>query len=118
MSAIPILLLCGAAACALATAFVVLPRQEERKLKEELLARIQREPEKIQTVYVYIDKQLRTHVSVKFRGEGRINIPGVTGVPAAELYKTMCMLAPHAERVDEPAPAPEECPDVPRSAGS
>jgi hypothetical protein len=118
MSAIPFLLIFGSAAGLMATAFILMPLREQRKLREELLARIRREPQKIQTVYTYLDKRLRTHVSVKFRGEGRLNIPGLTGVPAAELYDEICALAPQAERVDEPAPAPAEYPDVTHSAGS
>lgn len=118
MPAVSFLVIFGLTVCLMAAFVIVMPRREQTKFRDELLARIEREPEKIQTVYIYLDRQLRTYVSVKFRGEGRINIPRLTGVPAAEVYKRMCALAPHAERVDEPAPAPEEYPDVPRSPGS
>lgn len=103
MFALTLMTYAGAALGLVAVIFVVAFRREQRKLRAEILAQIDREPEKIQTVFYAVGRDMQSRVAVKFRGEGRMNIPEMTGVEAAELYRKISMLAPNVERVEEPA---------------
>jgi len=95
-----ILLACGLALAALVRG----PKRELRQLTEDLKARVEREPEKIEKVYRCTLGGGST--AVKFRGEGRMNFAGLTGAAAGELFARMCQLAPHAEKVIEPPDSP------------